>query len=197
MAAGSVLVPEERVPVAGDFDVVVVGGGSAGIAAAVTAARLGLRTALIEEMPFLGGMSTGGCVGTFCGFYLSRAVRRPRPAGRRLRGRGDGSAGGRRAVLRAGAVQDHGRGALRAVGREAPLRHDGAATKPGPYLLLYARLVRALVSDGAVDAAIVATRSGLVALSRPVLHRRDAAMRRWRTPPARRSSAARRSSTRR
>ena len=70
MAAGSVLVPEQRVPVAAEFDVVVVGGGSAGMAAAVTAARLGLRTALIEEMPFLGGMSTGGCVGTFCGFYL-------------------------------------------------------------------------------------------------------------------------------
>jgi glycine/D-amino acid oxidase-like deaminating enzyme len=70
VAAGSVLVPEQRVPVAAEFDVVVVGGGSAGMAAAVTAARLGLRTALIEEMPFLGGMSTGGCVGTFCGFYL-------------------------------------------------------------------------------------------------------------------------------
>ena len=48
----------------------VAGGGSAGCAAALTAARLGLRTVLIEEMPFLGGMSTGGCVGTYCGFYL-------------------------------------------------------------------------------------------------------------------------------
>jgi hypothetical protein len=25
--------------------------------------------ALVEEMPFLGGMSTGGAVGTYCGFY--------------------------------------------------------------------------------------------------------------------------------
>ena len=49
--------------------VVVVGGGSAGTAAAITAARSGLRTILIEDFPFLGGMSTGGCVGTFCGFY--------------------------------------------------------------------------------------------------------------------------------
>ena len=69
MAAGSVLVPEQRVPVAAEFDVVVVGGGSAGMAAAVTAARLGLRTALIEEMPFLAGRSTGGCVGAFGGGY--------------------------------------------------------------------------------------------------------------------------------
>src|SRR5262245_35280414 len=69
MVAGTILVPEERVPVAEECDVVVVGGGSAGMAAAVTAARLGLRTTLVEEMPFLGGMSTGGCVGTFCGFF--------------------------------------------------------------------------------------------------------------------------------
>src|SRR5439155_153293 len=45
------------------------GGGSAGTAAAITAARAGLRTVLVEDSPFLGGMSTGGCVGTFCGFY--------------------------------------------------------------------------------------------------------------------------------
>ncbi len=32
-------------------------------------AQLGLRVALVEEMPFLGGMSTGGAVGTYCGFY--------------------------------------------------------------------------------------------------------------------------------
>ncbi|UCE86049.1 MAG: FAD-dependent oxidoreductase [Deltaproteobacteria bacterium] len=61
--------PAEDLEVRAEFDLLVVGGGSAGTAAAVTGARLGLRTALIEEMPFLGGMSTGGCVGTYCGFY--------------------------------------------------------------------------------------------------------------------------------
>ena len=54
---------------AAEADLVVVGAGSAGTAAAVTAARAGLRTVLVEEYSFLGGMSTGGCVGTFCGFY--------------------------------------------------------------------------------------------------------------------------------
>src|SRR5689334_6299237 len=67
--AADVLVPAERVPVAAEADLVVVGGGSAGTAAAVTAARAGLRTVLVDDSPFLGGMSTGGCVGTFCGFY--------------------------------------------------------------------------------------------------------------------------------
>jgi len=53
-----------------EVDCLVAGGGSAGCAAALTAARLGLRTVLLEEMPFLGGMSTGGAVGTYCGFHL-------------------------------------------------------------------------------------------------------------------------------
>jgi hypothetical protein len=46
--------PETPVP-AGDFDVVVVGGGVTGAAAALAAARLGCRTALIQDRPYLGG----------------------------------------------------------------------------------------------------------------------------------------------
>ena len=40
---------------ASDFDVVVVGGGPAGLAAAVTASELGLRSVLIEKTSRLGG----------------------------------------------------------------------------------------------------------------------------------------------
>lgn len=46
--------PDEPVP-AGTFDVVVVGGGVTGSAAALTAARLGLRVALLQNRPVLGG----------------------------------------------------------------------------------------------------------------------------------------------
>jgi hypothetical protein len=46
--------PPEPVP-AGDVDVVVVGGGIAGCAAALTAARLGCRVAMIQDRPVLGG----------------------------------------------------------------------------------------------------------------------------------------------
>lgn len=56
----------------GNFDVAVVGGGSAGLAAAVTAARGGARVALIERHGFLGGMGTAALVHTFCGLYLLR-----------------------------------------------------------------------------------------------------------------------------
>jgi len=45
----------ETPPVAGEFDLVVVGGGVAGCCAAVTSSRLGLRVALVQERPVLGG----------------------------------------------------------------------------------------------------------------------------------------------
>jgi flavin-dependent dehydrogenase len=43
---------------AGRFDLVVVGGGMAGTAAAISAARLGLKVALIQDRPILGGNSS-------------------------------------------------------------------------------------------------------------------------------------------
>ncbi len=45
----------EVIPDAGRFDFVVVGGGVAGTAAALTAARQGLKVALIQDRPVLGG----------------------------------------------------------------------------------------------------------------------------------------------
>jgi hypothetical protein len=60
-------------PVAESFDIAVVGGGSAGLAAAVTAARSGARVLLVERYGYLGGMGTASLVHTFCGLYLLRA----------------------------------------------------------------------------------------------------------------------------
>ena len=56
------------------YDVVVVGGGAAGLAAAVAAGRAGARTALVERYGFLGGMATAGMVSTICGLYHGAAV---------------------------------------------------------------------------------------------------------------------------
>ncbi len=50
-------------------DVVVLGAGSAGIAAAVAAARKGLRVILIERNAYPGGKATAAEVGTVCGLY--------------------------------------------------------------------------------------------------------------------------------
>jgi len=58
----SVREPNREVPVAGDYDVIVCGGGPAGLIAAVAAARNGARTLLIERYGFVGGMSTSALV---------------------------------------------------------------------------------------------------------------------------------------
>ena len=52
-----------------DFDVLVAGGGSAGLAAAVSAARLGARTLLVERHGSLGGMVSAALVHSICGLY--------------------------------------------------------------------------------------------------------------------------------
>lgn len=50
--------PARRIPVVRDVDVLVVGGGAAGIGAAVGASRAGARTLLVERNGFLGGVAT-------------------------------------------------------------------------------------------------------------------------------------------
>ena len=71
-AAGNIIrEPERNVPVRGDYEVVVLGGGPAGIAAAAAAARAGARTLLVERYGFLGGMGTAAGVTNFCGLHAN------------------------------------------------------------------------------------------------------------------------------
>lgn len=58
----------KRVPVKHETDVVVIGGGPSGVAAAVGAARSGAKTVLVERYGFLGGMWTAGLVLTLAGY---------------------------------------------------------------------------------------------------------------------------------
>lgn len=60
-----------------NFDVAVVGGGSAGLAAALSAARQGARTVLVERQSLLGGMGTNAMVHTFCGLFHPDVSRGP------------------------------------------------------------------------------------------------------------------------
>lgn len=53
----------------GEYDLAVIGGGPAGVCAAISAARKGLRVILIEATAMLGGMATSGLVGPFMTNY--------------------------------------------------------------------------------------------------------------------------------
>src|SRR5262245_54119756 len=164
--AASVTVPEEKVPVAAEADLVVVGGGSAGTAAAVTAARAGLRTVLVEDQPLLGGMSTGGAVGTFCGFYC-----RERDGGLRRIVGGFPAEGVQRLPGPRhpyGPVPFKTTAAVPYVPWGLKTLYDRLArAEPALTVYLHARFLRALVRDGIIEAITVETRAGTMALRAP------------------------------
>src|SRR4030088_2131109 len=63
--------PARQVPLYGEYEVVVLGGGTAGIAAAVAAAWGGRRTLLIERYGVLCGMGTADGGTNFCGLHAN------------------------------------------------------------------------------------------------------------------------------
>lgn len=60
-----------HVPVVATPDVCVIGGGAAGLSAAIGAARGGLKVVLVEKYGFCGGATVAGLSGTICGLYGS------------------------------------------------------------------------------------------------------------------------------
>ncbi len=142
-----------------EVDVCVLGGGPAGLAAAVSAARGGARTLLVERYGFLGGMGTAGGVTNFAGLY-----------GRR---------GGQMQPLVRGVVDElleriDTLGGLNAPqdglqGRIRVRSYDVAAYKcaadqwllaAGVALLFHALAVGAVMDGGRIAALLVETRSG-------------------------------------
>jgi hypothetical protein len=69
--APQILEPARNIPVFGEYDVAVIGGGPAGIAAAAAAADMGSEVLLIERYGFLGGMGTAAGVTNFCGLHAN------------------------------------------------------------------------------------------------------------------------------
>lgn len=161
--SASLRVPAQDVAVADEVDLAVIGGGSAGVAAAVVAAQRGLRVALVEEMPFLGGMSTGGAVGTYCGFFLKQrdAAIVPNVGGfpleiaETLKARGHAY----------GPIPFKETAALPYVPWGVKLLlEERVAALPNLRLWLHAKATHAVVDGGAIRGIAVATRAGHIAL---------------------------------
>ena len=79
--------PAREIPVVGRSDVLVVGGGPAGVGAALAAARTGTRTTLVEHYGFLGGMWTAGLLNPILDYHekggiVAELLERLRKAGK-------------------------------------------------------------------------------------------------------------------
>lgn len=65
---------KKSIPVKGSYDVIVAGGGVAGVAAAVSASRMGKKVMLIEKTICLGGLATIGLINLFVPLCNGRGV---------------------------------------------------------------------------------------------------------------------------
>ena len=143
----------------------VVGSGSAGSTAAISAARSGARTLLVEKLPFLGGVSTA-VLDTFYGFYTP----------------------GSRATKVVGGVADEVVAGLRRLGPvlERPNTYgagtgvtylaehlkvvwESLVTEAGAAVLLHGFVQDAEVTGGRVRALTVATKAGLARVEAAVV----------------------------
>lgn len=71
MSAGWIEEPGRRTSLLGEYEVVVVGGGPAGVMAAIAAARAGRATILVERHGYTGGAGSAGGLSTFCGLHAN------------------------------------------------------------------------------------------------------------------------------
>jgi len=60
--------PTHQLPIIREADVIVVGGGPAGLAAAIASARAGAKTVLVERFGYLGGTATASLMACINGF---------------------------------------------------------------------------------------------------------------------------------
>lgn len=149
----------QKVDIDSSWDVIIIGGGPAGCTAAISAAREGARTLIIETMGQLGGMGTSGLVPAWTPF-----------------------SDGQRMVYR-GLAETVFNMAKKGVPHEKPDAMDWVSINPEHLMLVYDRLVSEsgasvlffsrvcrveMSSDETIDAVIVANKSGLTAFKAKV-----------------------------
>ena len=150
---GATLREEPReIPVVGDFDLCVIGGSCTGVFAAVSAARLGARVAIVENNGFFGGVAViwptwkripydvTGNTEIVAGLTME-VIDRLKAIG----AHGMGSWGGKCHCLNPGELQ---------------IELDNLVKEAGVRPFLHARYVAPYMSDGRLTAAIIEDKSG-------------------------------------
>ena len=160
-----------NIPYIGEYEVCVIGGGPAGVCAAIEAAREGKKTVIVESMGMLGGMATAALVGPFMTCYDSKGDERV------VRGLFDEIV--ERTIAIGGAISPDETDApsvytsfLKKYHRRVTpfdsyalqLILDRMCIEAGVEILFYTKYVDSVLSDGAIDSIILAAPEGLVAL---------------------------------
>lgn len=145
----------QECPVLGEYDVVVAGGGPAGIMAAIAAARNGARTALLERYGFLGGMATAGLVTPISEYNKH---------GKRIIGGLPWALAERMHEL-GGAVLDYPIGNVPFDPEVYKLAAQRMVLEAGVTLLLHTKLIGVKMQGGEAEAVFVAGKQGIGAMA--------------------------------
>lgn len=146
----NVIIPQKSVPIREGVQVLVVGGGPAGVGAAVAAARLGRKTMLLEKRGFLGGNVTACYVET-CNYFMKGTPFAPQGIAREVEEGYDREYPSD--DLRPGAAHRFHSEYLK-VFLDDYLRRQGVAVK------LHAFVNDVAVRDGGIRAVVIQTKQG-------------------------------------
>lgn len=144
------------------FDVVVVGGGAAGLAAAVGAAQSGASVCLVEQYGFLGGAAINSSVLTHCGFFDQTRTQVVKGVGQQVLDRL-----AERSLYQTQTLRETGNTVVLLDQETTKCVYDDLVTAAGVELLLHSQLIAATRVGRRVQQIEVAHRGGRVSLSAP------------------------------